>query len=125
MADVSDETHGHIVAAIRDALADLGALQRSTETKPGYVGFLQVESTLMRCHEAISGERDQARIVTKLRIAAGSIALVGSGEVQPAVERTREKFWAILAELESKNTNGFPTPRFRAGSPSSQTCPSV
>ena len=50
----------------------------------------------------MSRERDDARIVTMLRTAAGAIALFGGGDVAPAVERTRAKFRAIVQDLEPK-----------------------
>jgi hypothetical protein len=102
MADVPPAIHARILQAVRDAQADVVALRDATTPKTGYMGFELGERNLAECHAAMSRERDDARIVTMLRTAAGAIALFGGGDVAPAVERTRAKFRAIVQDLEPK-----------------------
>jgi len=71
---------------------------------------------VVRRGQAISGERDQARVVTMLKKAAGALGLVGGGDVAPAAERTHETLKAILGrdsnprprDYESGNWNLWP-----------------
>ncbi len=104
MADVPAAAHAQILKAIRDAQADVVALRKATKVQTGYMGFELVETAFAECHAAISGERDRARVVTMLKKAAGVLALVGGGDVAPAVERTRKTLKAILQELEAKDS---------------------
>jgi|ERR1017187_3564598 hypothetical protein len=104
MADVLAAAHAQILRAIRDAKADVAALRKATKVQTGYMGFELVERNLAEFHAALSGERDQARVVTMLRNAVGAVALLGGGDVAPVVERTRAKFGAILKELEAKDS---------------------
>jgi len=101
MATVPPAAHARILRAIGGAQADVVALREATNVKTGYTGFDLVETALAGCHAAISGEQDQARVVTMLKRAARTIALLGGGEVAPAVARTHKKLKAILQELES------------------------
>ncbi len=104
MAVVPPAAHARILRAIRGAQADVAALRQATNVKAGYMGFDLVETTLAGCHAAISGEQDRARVVTMLKTAARATALLGGGDVAPAVERTHRKLKAILQELEAKDS---------------------
>jgi hypothetical protein len=104
MAMVPPAAHARILGAIGGAQADVVALRKATIVKAGYRGFDLVETTLAGCHAAISGEQDQARVVTMLKSAARAMALLGGGDVAPAVERTHKKLKAILHELEAKDS---------------------
>ena len=77
------------------------ALRDATLVKKGYKGFELVETTLSDLHEAISNSRDRDEIVKWLKRAIATKALRDSGQVAPAVKRTREKFEAICAILEA------------------------
>jgi hypothetical protein len=101
MAMVPTAAHARILRAIGGAQADVVALRGATNVKPGYMGFDLIETTLAGCHASISGEQDQARVVKMLKTAARAMALLGSGDVAPAVERTHKKLKAILQELET------------------------
>jgi hypothetical protein len=100
MADLPAPAHARILSTIRDAMADVVVLRQATAVKTGYQGFELAETTLASCYAAISDERDQARVIVMLKKAAGALALVGGGDVAPAVERTRKTLKAILQELE-------------------------
>jgi hypothetical protein len=104
MATVPPAAHARILTAIGGAQADVLALRKATNVKSGYMGFDLVAITLAGCHASISGEQDQARVVTMLKAAARAMAFLGGGDVAPAVERTLKKFKAILKELETKNS---------------------
>jgi len=103
VADVPAAAHATILRAIRKANADVVALRKATNVTTGYMGFQLVETTLAGCHAAISGEQDQARVVTLLKAAARAMALLGGGAVAPAVERTIKKINTILQALEAKD----------------------
>jgi hypothetical protein len=105
MPDVPAAAHAKILGVIHGAQAIVGARRRATKVKTGYTGFDLVERTLAECHAAISGERDQTRVVKLLKTAAGALALVGGGDVAPAVERTRKRLHDILQALEAKDSN--------------------
>src|ERR1700683_2873827 len=100
MADIPPAGHAQILRTIRDAQADVRALRSAANVEKGYRGFDLADKTLAECHAAISGERDQARVVTMLRNAVHALGLTGGGDVAPAVERTRDKFGAIQRGLE-------------------------
>ena len=102
MADLLVPAHAQILSAIRDAQADVVALRKETTVRTGYLGFEMAETALASCHEAISGERDQTRVVTMLKKTAGALRLIAGGDVAPAVERMRKRIKAILQELEPK-----------------------
>lgn len=105
MPDVPAAAHAKILGVIHGAQAIVRAARRgATKVKTGYTGFDLVERTLAECHAAISGERDQARVVRLLKTAAGALTLVGGGDVAPAVERTRKRLNDILQELEPKDS---------------------
>jgi predicted phage gp36 major capsid-like protein len=104
MAMVPPAAHARILEALRGAQAHVVALRKGTNVKAGYMGFDLVETALASCHAAISGEQDQARVVTMLKTAARATALLGGGDVAPAVKRTHRTLKAILQELEAKDS---------------------
>jgi len=104
MATVPPAAHARILSAIRGAQANVVALRKATDVQTGYLGFDFVETALASCHTAISGEQDQARIVTMLKSAARAMALLGGGDVAPVVQRTHKTLNAILQELDAKDS---------------------
>jgi hypothetical protein len=105
--EVPAAAHATILRAIRAANADVVALRKVTNVKIGYKGFELVETTLAGCHTAISGERDQARVMSMLKAAARAMALLGGGDVAPAVQRIHKTIKTILEALETdKAKNG-------------------
>lgn len=103
MAEVPAAAHATILRAIRNANADVIALRKATNVKTGYMGFQLVETALAGCHAAISGEQDQARVITMLKSAARAMAILGDGAVAPAVRRIQRKIKTILEALEAKD----------------------
>ena len=101
MPEVPAAAHATILRAIRAANADVVALRKVTDVKIGYKGFQLVETALAGCHTTISGERDQARVITMLKTAARAMALLGGGDVAPAVERIQKTIKTILEALEA------------------------
>jgi hypothetical protein len=100
MPGVADQAHAQILRQIRGAKDGVVALRKATKVKTGYMGFELVETTLADCHAAIADERDQARIVTMLKRAAGALGVFGGGDAAPSVDHVREVLRRLWEELE-------------------------
>ena len=103
MADeIPTVAHAQILKAIRAGRTDVISLRKATKVQTDCTAFDLVERNLAECHAALSSERDQARVVTILNMEYRALALVGGGDVAPAVRRTRDALRTILQELEGR-----------------------
>jgi hypothetical protein len=100
MAYLAPAEHTAVLTAIREAQADVEILRKRNTPKVGYHGFNLVGKALADCHGALAGERDHARVVAILKSAVQHLALVGGGDVGPAVARTNKTLRGLLETLE-------------------------
>lgn len=100
MADVPPHMHAQILRNIRDLQTNVRVLRDSIQVKTGYMGFELAANILAELHAAIAGNRDRNQILAWLKQADDAIALMGGGDVAPAVEVARAAFQAMAEDLE-------------------------
>jgi hypothetical protein len=95
MPEISATLRQRTLRDLTAALKDVQAAAARSKPMKGYLGFQQVESRLTQARSAIEQFGDSKSVIETLKKLDAAIALVGVGEVAPAVTRTR----AILAKL--------------------------